>query len=488
MAKAPENEPARNRGISPCTVPAASRWKRMHHAVAPASAASDSSDQLYTCRTPSDQQNSFAQHHQRLRGRLGAERHPAEADERERQQRCGNRRSAAALLRMRAPPRLVNRQRRAVQRAPEHEVRPRAVPQSAEHHRQHEVDVRARAAPAVAAERNVEVFLEPCGQADVPALPELADVAGDVRQVEVALELVAERVRAADRHVRIAGKVEVDLQRVGHNRQRHGRRIERQRRREYLIDEHRQVIRQHDLLEHAPREQVQPAPDGGASRAAVLLELRQEVRRLDDRSRDQLRKEGDVQRKAHQVAADGQLAAIDVDRIAQALKGVKRDADRQDDAQRPRLCDAEQRAEGIDEEIRVLEYAQHRQRRRHAQRAQSAPPLRPARHAQSREKGGQRQGEHQKAEPPIPPAVKHIAARQQNPLPRAQGAHDQLAEQHGGEQRQKRSAGKAHVVAPLSPRRHACSASATISWPTALRWPAPAAVLAKPCGSAPLSA
>src|SRR5205085_6946764 len=49
---------------------------------------------------------------------------------------------------------------------------------------------------------------------DMPAPPEFSDARGDVWEVKVLKERKAKHFAEADRHVRVAGEVEVDLQRV----------------------------------------------------------------------------------------------------------------------------------------------------------------------------------------------------------------------------------------------------------------------------------
>ena len=103
---------------------------------------------------------------------------------------------------------------RPVVQAPDDEVPARAVPQTAQEEHQDEVAVHPSRADAVAAERDVQVIAEPRRERDVPAAPELLDGVGDVRPPEVLGEPEAEHPPEADRHVGVARKIEVDLQRV----------------------------------------------------------------------------------------------------------------------------------------------------------------------------------------------------------------------------------------------------------------------------------
>ena len=158
------------------------------------------------------------------RQRVGAEEHPADHHDQQRVDmpwtadgRRG-RETDSLLGVLRAPccgtGHALDDQERAVQQAPDHEVPARAVPQAAEEEHRDQVAVHPRRRHAVAAERDVEVVAEPGRQRDVPAPPELLHRVGDVRLAEVLREAEAEHPAEPDRHVRVAGEVEVDLQRV----------------------------------------------------------------------------------------------------------------------------------------------------------------------------------------------------------------------------------------------------------------------------------
>ena len=77
--------------------------------------------------------------------------------------------------------------------------------------------VRFGSAPR-AAERDEEVVAEPRRQGHVPAPPEVGDVLRLEGRVEVLREAEPEQPGEADRHVRVAREVEVELQRVADRR------------------------------------------------------------------------------------------------------------------------------------------------------------------------------------------------------------------------------------------------------------------------------
>ena len=95
----------------------------------------------------------------------------------------------------------------AVDPAPHHEGPGRAVPEAAEEHRQHQVQVRARRALPVAAERDVEVVAQPRARASCASA---ARSPGSRRAAYGLLKfcgkLEAEQQRDADRDVRVAGR------------------------------------------------------------------------------------------------------------------------------------------------------------------------------------------------------------------------------------------------------------------------------------------
>ena len=92
----------------------------------------------------------------------------------------------------------LGHQAKAVIGAPCQVAQCRSVPQSAEHHGQHQVQVGPRLAFPVAAQRYVEILHEELRERDVPSFPELTERGCDVREVEVRGQSVAEEPRHAD--------------------------------------------------------------------------------------------------------------------------------------------------------------------------------------------------------------------------------------------------------------------------------------------------
>lgn len=102
-----------------------------------------------------------------------------------------------------------------VQQAPDDKIPTGSVPESAQEKDQKEVERSALFAAPVSAQRDIQVVSEPAGKGNVPPAPELAERAGDVGIIEVDAQLKAEKSPKADGHVRVAGKVKIDLQAIG---------------------------------------------------------------------------------------------------------------------------------------------------------------------------------------------------------------------------------------------------------------------------------
>ena len=195
----------------------------------------------------------------------------------------------------------------------------------------------------------------------MPAAPEVDDVDRLVGGVEVDRQADAEHPAEADRHVGIAGEVEVQLEGVGQRPApglEQGRFVATVGGGEHRRGVDRDAVGQDHLLEQpdgedrqADREVVQIDPIG-----AVLGELRDHLAVVNDRPGDQLRKEGHEQGVVDEALVTD-LAAIGVDQIGDLLEGEERDRQRQHDVVDAEV-DRQQRLDQVGaEEARVFEVA-----------------------------------------------------------------------------------------------------------------------------------
>ncbi|MPN04004.1 hypothetical protein SDC9_151240 [bioreactor metagenome] len=149
------------------------------------------------------------------------------------------------------PKRLVHHQRAAMQCAPEHHLPVCPVPKPAEQHGQHQVDLGAGFPFPVAAKRDIEIVPQPCGKADVPALPEFRRVLGEIRHIKVFAEVVTKCLRRADGHIRIAGKITVDLNRIGDHGEKERKPAIAAGGSKHRVHADGEAIRNHNLLDQA---------------------------------------------------------------------------------------------------------------------------------------------------------------------------------------------------------------------------------------------
>ena len=130
----------------------------------------------------------------------------------------------------------------------------------------------------------------------MPAFPELGDVPGDIGEVEVPGQVVAQALGAAHRHVRIAGEVAVYLHCIGRHRQEHREGVKFRRAFVHRIHEGGDVVRQDYLFEKAQGKKLYALPEIVQADVPVLIELGDILPGLDYGAGYQLWEEGYIQR------------------------------------------------------------------------------------------------------------------------------------------------------------------------------------------------
>ena len=179
--------------------------------------------------------------------------------------------------------------------SPEDERPARAVPQTGCEKYEKPVEPCPRIPLSVAAEWNIQIVAEPAGQRNVPAAPELLDGGRGVRIIEVFAEMEAEHASETDGHIAVAGKIEVDLQRVANGARpscQHADLSGRQR--EHGIRHLTERVRQQQLFAQTA-DKPADAECGLLRSGAAAVDLLLDVMVFDDRPGDQLREKRDVQ-------------------------------------------------------------------------------------------------------------------------------------------------------------------------------------------------
>ena len=261
----------------------------------------------------------------------------------------------------------------AVQAAPDHKVPGGAVPQTAQQHRVHHIDVGADLQPrpfggqrhhqqndrqrrqrrghhdtlrqhhdnprndenaaigakggvAVTAQRDVKVILEPFGERDVPPLPEIAGRVGLIGRIEVLGQVKSHQHRHANGNVSISREVGIHLQRVEEERRQVLERGEKRGVVEDAVHEvHRQIVAQYQFLGQSVQNPEHRDAELAATEEELLVELRHELVGTDDGTRHQLREETDIEAEIQDIAHILRPALIHIHHIADILEGIERD-------------------------------------------------------------------------------------------------------------------------------------------------------------------
>ncbi len=246
-----------------------------------------------------------------------------------------------------------------------------AMPQGAQHKDDHQVAVGLGGAVAVAAKRDIDVVAEEARQRHMPALPELGDRARGVGAVEIAREAETHHARHADGHIGIAGKIEVDLERIANRAQ--PRRIGRKDSVGPVggVDHGAERIGDQELLRQADDEDHHAPVDVlAAQRTLMRLQLFAHFSKAHHWPGDQVREQEDINGEAGQLGLGLDGAGKDVQLVGQEMEDVEGDPERQDDVpvgDARRQVDTRQVGQQASQEQQVFVPDQRRQVRRHQQ-------------------------------------------------------------------------------------------------------------------------
>ena len=239
--------------------------------------------------------------------------------------------------------------------APEYEIPAGAVPETGEQPYDRDIAQLLGKAAAAAAERDVDIITKPAAHRDMPAPPEICDAVRDKRIVEVFREVEAQHAAEADRHVRITGKVEVDLESVS-DRAKPGSEHRRRGLRGSSFPEKTDVVGEQDLFGE-PADEAAGAFRKQIRRVIAVLQLFGNRLIADDGAGDQLREERDVGSEVQQIFLCFDFTAVDVDCVAHCLERIERDPDRQRQVRLREVC-SEQAVQRSDQKITVFEDAE----------------------------------------------------------------------------------------------------------------------------------
>ena len=272
----------------------------------------------------------------------------------------------------------------------------------------------------------------------MPAPPEISDRLREIRRIKIFRENESEHQAKPNRHVGVTAEIEINLERIP---ERSEPRVECLNRASVKcrVRDFTARIGQQNLFRHAHHEKRDAAREFIGCKPAIF-ELIGEERELQNRPGDKVREHRDEAGEIDKVGHCLGIAAIDVDGVAERLKCVKADAERQHHAKKRvqlRALQSEalhQRVVTIDAEVEVLEKTQDNEIADDRDRDRRPPNARLAlrridnfhrltpdsphlpgvvRDDQAHQPVDKRCTEHQHHEPRLGPAVKCISGNDQ---------------------------------------------------------------------------
>ena len=218
----------------------------------------------------------------------------------------------------------------------------------------------------------------------MPASPEIRDGAGQVGIPEILRNLEPEHPPQPDRHVRVSGKIEIDLKRVaGHPQPRDGYGEVFHWQGEDGVGRNGQRVRDDHLLAETDDETTN-SQHRLSSGEGALCQLPGNLRVADDGAGHQLREQRDVEGQIGESALHLAGATGYVKQVGNGLEGEERDADRQfriwgDDRAQPKVCqpgvEFRQQPTGVFEPSQQAEIRAHTEPKQGVLHPSSAVPV-----------------------------------------------------------------------------------------------------------------
>ena len=230
----------------------------------------------------------------------------------------------------------------------------------------------------------------------------------------------AHQLRRAARDVAVAAEIAVDLPGESVNSQQRGSETRyAELARERLVGDDGAGVSDDAFAEKAGENENQSVIEGIGVETALVLNLRQQMRRPLDGAGDQMREQADEERVVEERLGRFHLFPVDVDDVRKLLERVERNAGRQGHLQQRDggLRQAQsmgQGREGIDEEVEVFEVAEEPEVDANGNREEKTAffGIRGTADEARAEEIDNGRGENEAQKPDIPPAIKDVTGDQ----------------------------------------------------------------------------
>jgi len=259
-----------------------------------------------------------------------------------------------------------------MQAAPDHKVPAGPMPESSQQHRDHQVDVGADNAFAIAPQGDIEIIPQPGGKRDMPTAPEIGDGSSHIGHVEVDGQVEAHQGGETDSDIGIAGEIAVDLQSVtihGQEVFHSGEELGTVEDAVHKVDA--DIIRDHAFLDEAGENQDKRSGDLVFVEFQLFTDLRDKPGGPHDGPRYQLGEKSHEKHEVFKALKRLELAEVDIHRVAHRLEGEEGDPHGQENIHQGQVTTAEL-IDGIDDEIGVFKVSERAQVPDHAQPHQRA--------------------------------------------------------------------------------------------------------------------
>ena len=327
---------------------------------------------------------------------------------------------------------LLQHQETAVVQTPEKEGHVGSVPDTGAEEDDKFVDNRPHSALPVAAQRNVEVFLEPAREGHVPSAPEFPDASGDIGIIKVLLKVEAKHLSEADGHIAVAAEIKVNLQHIGDGSDPGCRRVKPRdiRCKKRVCHEADGVGNQH-LFGETGNKTADSVHDA-VHRLSPVLDLLGDIVVFHDGAGDELREEGNVEKHFSEILLGLSHAPVNVDDVGHGLEGEKGNSDGKPDG-RHRNRRAKNGVEGLCQEAGVFKEHQHTQIQNHVDGHDRFFPGGLFLNEKGREVIDKSGGDHQKYINRFSIGIKHQACQKEHPVLCPDSRKNQVKQENHGQ-------------------------------------------------------
>ena len=199
----------------------------------------------------------------------------------------------------------------------------------------------------------------------MPPTPEVGRIQRLVRRVEVLRKAKSQQHRQTNGHVGVSGKIEIELHRIAERRGPARDHRELVGMIKQACDRGCNAVGNDEFFDEAACEEIDADAHHFAGELRVqVAKLRIDVGVANDRTCNEVGKQGHECRVLEQIGGRIDAATIDVDRVRHRIERIEADTDRENDVdhrkRRTQPCKGCKRVDGASDESQVFEDAEQR--------------------------------------------------------------------------------------------------------------------------------